>query len=119
MESAVSIAKPSSFGFAALYRSVLLLTILRSTRTAYWETQIRSVTTVTARQLRVRFRIGDSVEILSTIHSGFIGMTGTVTAVMKNVQARTLDEYTVRLQNCGEEVFWDIQLRCKPERRQR
>jgi hypothetical protein len=67
------------------------------------------------RRLHVRFRIGDSVEILPTIHSGFIGMTGTVIAVKENAQTRTLDEYRVRLANCEDEVFWDIQLRYKPE----
>jgi len=67
-----------------------------------------------ARRLRVRFKTGDSVEILATIHSGFIGMTGKVIAVMENAQLRTLDEYKVRLENCEEEVFWDIQLRGKP-----
>jgi len=79
------------------------------------DTQIRKRQLMAARRLHVRFRIGDSVEILPTIHSGFIGMAGTVIAVMENAQARTLDEYRVRLANFEEEVFWDIQLRYKPE----
>ena len=73
---------------------------------------------MTARHLRARFRIGDSVEILATVHSDFIGMTGMVVSVVENAQSRTLDEYEIRLENCGEENFWDIQLRRKPELRQ-
>jgi hypothetical protein len=42
-------------------------------------------------------------------------MTGTVISVVENAQARTLDEYKVPLENSEKEVFWDIQLRGKPE----
>jgi hypothetical protein len=42
-------------------------------------------------------------------------MTGKVVSVVENAQSRTLDEYKVRLDNCEEVAFWDIQLRRKPE----
>ncbi len=58
-----------------------------------------------------RFRIGDYVEILSTIATHFSGMSGVITEVTVSRHAQTLDKYRVRFDDGAEQVFWDVQLR--------
>ena len=54
-----------------------------------------------------RFKVGDRVEVLSTIMSRFSGRTGVIIAVGMNQYARNLDKYTVRFEDPSINVFWE------------
>ena len=58
-----------------------------------------------------RFKVGDRVEVLSTIINRFSGRTGVIIAVGMNQYARNLDKYTVRFEDASENVFWEFQLK--------
>jgi hypothetical protein len=58
-----------------------------------------------------RFKVGDRVEVLSTIMSRFSGRTGVIIAIDVNQYARNLDKYTVRFKDASENVFWEFQLK--------
>jgi len=58
-----------------------------------------------------RFKVGDRVEVLSTIASRFSGRTGVIIVVGLNKYARNLDKYTVRFEDASVNVFWEFQLK--------
>ena len=59
-----------------------------------------------------RFKVGDTVEITSTIHRRFYGMYGIVVEVQRSRHSATLDKYTVRLYDKpDQDVFWEIELK--------
>ena len=58
-----------------------------------------------------RFKVGDRVEILTTLFSRFSGRIGVISAVHVNQYARNLDKYTVRFKDASENVFREFQLK--------
>jgi hypothetical protein len=64
------------------------------------------------RQIPPRFRIGQIVEINSSIFNHFQGRNGVVTHVHVSQHSHTLDKYELALPGHPERKrFWDIQLR--------
>jgi hypothetical protein len=58
-----------------------------------------------------RFRIGETVKIVSTRRVRFDGLTGVVVEVQESRHAQTLDKYVVQLDEMSQsELFWDIEL---------
>ena len=58
----------------------------------------------------VRFKLGDTVKIMSSMRSRFAGQTGPVIEIKPSPRAQTLDKYVVRFENSDQETFWDIEL---------
>jgi hypothetical protein len=58
-----------------------------------------------------RFKVGDRVDVLTTLISRFSGRTGVIIAVEVNQYARSLDEYTVQFEDGSENLFWEFQLK--------
>jgi hypothetical protein len=58
-----------------------------------------------------RFKVGDRVEVLSTIVSRFSGRTAVIIAISVNRYSRSLDKYTVQFEDASQNVFWEIQLK--------
>jgi len=64
------------------------------------------------RKLSPRFRIGDRVRIIPTLHLRFANEEGVVRCIAESRYSHTLDKYTVRLKATDLEIqVFDVELR--------
>jgi hypothetical protein len=65
----------------------------------------------------VRFRLGEIVEIHSSLHTRLCGTRGSIVQVTQSRYAATLDKYLVSLLDTHastQQTFWDIELKKVP-----